>query len=72
MDRTEALSIFVKANLKFMLSKEFPQVLFKRAKLDFFLEKRIGVPRDEEIAEHTIRYLIKIGTIADENKLQTI
>jgi hypothetical protein len=69
MDRTEALGIFVRVNLKFILSKEFPQVLFKRAKLDFFLEKRIGVPKDEEIAEHTIRYLIKIGTIADESKL---
>ena len=71
MDRLEALNLFVKANFKLMLSENFHYELFKRAKLDFFLDghKNVGVPKTEEIAERAINYLIKNSVINGKEKL---
>jgi hypothetical protein len=74
MDRNEALNLFVRANFKLMLSEKPAHEIFKRAKLSFFLDghKDVGVPRDEEIAERAIYYLVKNGAISSESKLHEI
>ena len=74
MDRIEALNLFVKSNFKLLLSKDFRHELFKRAKLDFFLDghKKVGVPKNQEIAERAVHYLIRNGVITDKNKLSQV
>ena len=37
MDRIESLNIFIRNNLKLLLSKKFSKMLFKKAKVDYFL-----------------------------------
>ena len=74
MDRIEALTLFVKSNFKLLLSEDFHAKIFKRAKLDFFLDrhKRVGVPKNEDIAERAIHYLVRNGVINNLDKLQQV
>jgi hypothetical protein len=74
MDRLEALRHFVRANFKLLLSEDFHYTLFKRAKLDFFLDghKSVGVPKNEDIAAQAMHYLIRNGVINDKDKLSQV
>ena len=74
MDRNEALNLFVRNNFKLILSKDFLKETFRKAKLSFFLDgyKNVGVPRDMEIAEKALYYLIKNGAVFDDTKLAEI
>lgn len=74
MDRNEALNLFVRSNFKLILSKDFPKETFRKAKLSFFLDshKNVGVPRDVEIAEKALYYLIKNNVILDQTRLLEI
>lgn len=75
MDQNEALSLFVSSHFKLLLAPEFSHMVFKKEKLNFFMDKSRGlswVPKDKEIAEYTIIYLIKNGVISDDAKLSEI
>ena len=61
MDRTEALNLFIKANFRFLLSEKFLKSVYKRVKLDFFLDRHkniVGVPKDK--AETIVKNLSEI------------
>jgi hypothetical protein len=74
VDRNEALNLFVKSNVKLMLSEIFPKETFRRAKLDYFIggHRNVGVPRDEEIAEKAIYYFIKNGAVSSDEGLSKV
>lgn len=74
MDRNEAINLFIRSNFKLILSKDFLKETFRKAKLSFFLDsnKNVGVPRDTEIAEKALQYLIKNGAVLEESKLTEV
>jgi hypothetical protein len=75
MDSTEALNLFVKNHIKLLLLEIFPKENFRKEKLSFFMDSRKDlrhVPRDEEIANFTLRYMIRNGIIRDKERLSRI
>jgi hypothetical protein len=75
MDPEEALNLFVSSHFKLLLAPEFSYAVYKREKLNFFTENKKnlhGVPKDKDIAEQAIKYLIKNGVICDDSKLAEV
>jgi hypothetical protein len=73
MDRPQAVSRFVRNNLKILLSGDpFPDDLYKRTKRQYFfvqLNNTAGTPRDADVADECLMYLLKTGQIKDREKL---
>src|SRR5712691_9093279 len=76
MDKFEAIRQFIRTNLKIILSKDpFPDDLYKKTKRQYFLVQQgntVGIPRDAEIAEESLTYLLKTGQIKTREKLDEI
>ena len=68
VDEQEELLKFVKQNLKLILSLDFSEKMFKENKKQYFSVhlKNKFIPKDREIANATLNYLIKIKNIAKD------
>jgi hypothetical protein len=72
----EALIVsFVKANLRLLQQKELPYDNYKRKKHQYFfdqLRNQIGKPKDSEIAEAALFYLIRKHMVKTQEELERI
>ena len=63
MDRRELILGFIRQNLSLLIDKDFLSALYKTKKKEYFLERyaksRQGLPRDTEIANELMWYLIR-------------
>ncbi len=72
MDRPQAVSRFVRNNLKILLGDPFPDDLYKRTKRQYFfvqLNNTAGTPRDADIADECLMYLLRTSQIKDRQRL---
>ena len=73
MDRRELILGFIKQNLSLLLDKEFLASLYKTKKREYFLERyaksKQGLPRDTEIANELMWYLIRNNIIINSTDL---
>jgi len=73
MDRTQAVTRFIRNNLRILLSGDpFPEDLYKTTKRQYFLvqlNNSIGTPKDAEVADECLKYLLKTGQIKSKDRL---
>ena len=74
VDKNEALVKFVKQNYRITLEKDFKEKLYKNKKKEYFsdlLKNAVGIPKDTEIANKTLDYLIRINHIQNKGDLES-
>lgn len=71
LNRESLIINFIRENMKLLQQKEFPEDLYKKIKHDYFYNKKsfVGKPKDSEIAQTTVFYLIRKHLIKDDESL---
>ena len=74
MDRHELLTGFIRENLAVLTQPTLPPKLYKTNKHDYFVtrhaDSRQGVPRDTEIANEVVWFLIRHGQVKTKEDLE--
>jgi len=73
IDRHELIIGFIKNNFDLLINEESLRALYKKRKHDYFLVEKAkskqGLPRDSEIANELVWYLIKMNVISTRDEL---
>lgn len=74
MNRESLLINFIRENLKLLQQNPFPEDLYKKVKHDYFFGKKdlMWKPKDSEIAQTCVFYMIRKNLVKDEISLSTL